>query len=42
MALINPFVKSSWDKLALACVLYKRIVWTTANIVGYVIMVRGS
>ena len=26
MALINHFVKSSWDKLVLSCVLYKRIV----------------
>ena len=26
MALINHFVKSAWDKLVLACVLYKRIV----------------
>ena len=28
MALINPFVKSAWDKIVLACVLYKRIVIT--------------
>ena len=34
MALINPFVKSAWNKLVLAC--------TIANIVGYIIMVRGS
>ena len=26
MALINHFIKSVWDKLVLACVLYKRIV----------------
>ena len=43
MALINLFVKSAWDKLVLACILYKRIViklfWTIADIVGYVIMV---
>ena len=26
MALINHFVRSSWDKLVLACVLYKIIV----------------
>ena len=46
MALINIFVKSAWDKLVLACILYKRIVikffGTIANIVEYVIMVRGS
>ena len=45
MALINLFVKSARDKLVLACILYKIIVikflWTIANIVGYVIMVRG-
>ena len=47
MALINYFVKSAWAKLVPACVFYKRIViklffWTIANIVKYVIMVRGS
>ena len=26
MALINPFVKSAWNKLVLACILYKIIV----------------
>ena len=26
VVLINHFVKSAWDKLVLACVLYKRIV----------------
>ena len=26
VALISHFVKSSWDKLVLACVLYKRII----------------
>ena len=25
-ALINHFVKSAWDKLVLACILYKRII----------------
>ena len=46
MALINFCKKSEWDKLVLAIILYKRIViklfWTIGNIVGYVIMVRGS
>ena len=47
MALINFFfLKSAWDKLVLASILYKRIViqffWTITNIVGYVIMVKGS
>ena len=45
VALINLFVKSAWDKPVLACILYKRIViklfWTIADIVGYLIMVRG-
>ena len=26
MSLVNPFVKSAWNKLVIACVLYKRIV----------------
>ena len=26
MALINPFVKSAWNKLVLTCILYKRII----------------
>ena len=26
MALINPFVKSAWNKQVLACILYKRVV----------------
>ena len=46
MALMNFFVKSARDKLVIVCILFKRIVikffWTIANIVGYVIMVRGS
>ena len=46
MALINFCKKSAWDKLVLASILYKKIVikffCTIVNIVGYVLMVRGS
>ena len=43
MASINLFVKSVYDKLVLTCILVViKFFWTIANIVGYVIMVRGS
>ena len=42
----KSFVKSAWNKLVLANILYKIIVikffWTIANIVWYVIMLRRS
>ena len=43
MALINPFVKSAWNKLVLICIYVKKIVIKFfVNMVGYVIMVRVS
>ena len=39
MTLINLFVKSALDKLVLRIII--KFFWTIANIVEYVIMVRG-